>query len=192
MPGYSKPFEELFQELWSLMSSGKNLRTKIGITDNLIEKMKDSPEMNHLRLGTWLEGIKIGLRSQPPLVHEIEAAEFFIDQLSKEKNKPKLIMVDCEPKSKLQIKKRTFFNLNWNEQDYNLKYNREDVPKPSNLKQMISVAEKICSNFDFIRVDIFTDGTKCLVGEITNIHANASQRFIPLSGEKTASETIFN
>ena len=91
VPGYNKPFEELFQELWSLMSSGKNLRTKIGITDNLIEKMKDSPEMNHLRLGTWLEGIKIGLRSQPPLVHEIEAAEFFIDQLSKEKNKPKLI-----------------------------------------------------------------------------------------------------
>ena len=108
------------------------------------------------------------------------------------KGKVKLIMVDCEPKNKLQIKKRTFFNLNWNEQDYNLKYNREDVPKPSNLKQMISVAEKICSNFDFIRVDIFTDGTKCLLGEITNIHANASQRFIPLSGEKTASETIFS
>ena len=101
-------------------------------------------------------------------------------------------MVDCEPINKLQIKKRTFFNLNWNEQDYNLKYNREEVPKPSNLKQMISIAEKICSNFNIKRVDIFTDGTKCLVGEITNIHANASQRFIPLSGEKTASETIFN
>jgi len=108
------------------------------------------------------------------------------------KGKVKLIMVDCEPKDKLQIKKRTFFDLKWNEQDYNLRYNREEVPKPSNLKQMISVAEKICSNFDFIRVDIFTDGTKCFVGEITNIHANASQRFIPLSGEKTASETIFN
>ena len=108
------------------------------------------------------------------------------------KGKVKLIMVDCEPKNKLQIKKRTFFNLNWNEQDYNLKYTRDEVPKPSNLEQMISIAEKICSNFDFIRVDIFTDGTKCLVGEITNIHANASQRFIPLSGEKTASEAIFN
>ena len=60
--------------------------------------------------------------------------------------------------------------------------------------KMISITEKICSNFDFIRVDIFTDGTKCFVGEITNIHANASNKFIPLSGsgEKTASETIFN
>ena len=113
------------------------------------------------------------------------------------KGKVKLINVDCEDsepesESKLQIKKRTFFDLKWNEQDYNLGYNREEVPKPSNLKQMISIAEKICSNFNFIRVDMFTDGTKCFVGEITNIHANASQRFIPLSGEKTASETIFS
>ena len=109
------------------------------------------------------------------------------------KGKAKLIMVNFEPRNKLQIKKRIFFDLKWNEQDYNLKVTtREEVPKPLNLEQMISIAEKICSNFNFIRVDMFTDGTKCFVGEMTNIHANASQRFIPLSGEKTASETIFN
>jgi hypothetical protein len=86
-----KPFEELSNELSSLISSGNNLVTKVGITNNLIEKIKNSEEINHLRLGSWLEGIKIGLRSQPPLVPEIKSSEFFVDQLSEEKTKPKLI-----------------------------------------------------------------------------------------------------
>ena len=86
-----KPFEELSNELSSLISSGNNLVTKVGITNNLIEKIKNSEEINHLRLGSWLEGIKIGLRSQPPLVPEIKSLEFFVDQLSEEKTKPKLI-----------------------------------------------------------------------------------------------------
>ena len=85
------PFEEFFKELKSLIASENNLMTKAGITENLIEKIKGSPEINHLRLGSWLEGIKIGLRSQPPLVPEIESSEFFVDQLSEEKTKPKLI-----------------------------------------------------------------------------------------------------
>lgn len=86
-----KPFEELYNELRSLMLSEKNLITKAGITNKLIEKINDSPEINHLRLGSWLEGIRIGLRSQPPLVPEIQSSEFFIDQLIEEKSKPKLI-----------------------------------------------------------------------------------------------------
>ena len=86
-----KPFEELFNELSSLISSENNLVTKVGITNNLIEKIKDSEGINHLRLGSWLEGIKIGLRSQPPLVPKIKSSEFFVDQLVEEKANPKLI-----------------------------------------------------------------------------------------------------
>jgi len=91
MPQIRNPFEEFSKELSSLIVSGNNLMTKAGITENLIEKIKDSEEINHLRLGSWLEGIKIGLRSQPPLVPEIKSSEFFVDQLSEEKTKPKLI-----------------------------------------------------------------------------------------------------
>ena len=108
------------------------------------------------------------------------------------KGKVKLIMVDREPKHSLQIKQRTFFDLKWNEQTFKLAYKAETVPKPSNLEQMISIAEKLSSDFDFIRIDIFTNGTKCFVGEITNIHANASQKFIPTSDEKIVSKIIFN
>ena len=65
--------------------------TKVGITENLIEKIKDSEEITHLRLGSWLEGIKVGLRSKPPLVPEIKSSEFFVDKLSEEKTKPEVI-----------------------------------------------------------------------------------------------------
>ena len=91
MPQIRNPFEEFSKELSSLIASENNLMTNVGITDNLIEKIKGSPEINHLRLGSWLEGIKIGLRSQPPLVPEIESSEFFIDKLSDENANPKLI-----------------------------------------------------------------------------------------------------
>jgi len=91
VPQLKKPFEDFSKELSSLILSGNNLATKIGITNNLIEKIKESDEINHLRLGSWLEGIKIGLRSQPPLVPEIKSSEFFVDQLVEEKANPKLI-----------------------------------------------------------------------------------------------------
>jgi hypothetical protein len=91
VPQLKKPFEDFSKELSSLIASGNNLMAKAGITENLIEIIKDSPEINHLRLGSWLEGIKIGLRSQPPLVPEIKSSEFFVDQLSEEKANPKLI-----------------------------------------------------------------------------------------------------
>ena len=112
--------------------------------------------------------------------------------ITQKKGKVKLIMVDREAKHSLQIKQRIFFDLKWNEQTFKLGYNKETVPKPSNLEQMISIAEKLSSDFDFIRVDIFSNGTKCFVGEITNIHANASQKFIPTSDEKIVSKIIFN
>ena len=91
MPQIRNPFEEFSKELSSLIVSGNNLMTKAGITENLIENIKESDEIIHLRLGSWLEGIKIGLRSQPPLVPEIKSSEFFVDQLVEEKANPKLI-----------------------------------------------------------------------------------------------------
>ena len=65
-----------------LIESENNLVAKVGISENLVEKIKNPSEINHLRLGSWLEGIKIGLRSRPPFVPDLESSEFFIEQLS--------------------------------------------------------------------------------------------------------------
>ena len=91
VPQLNKPFKDFSKELTSLIASDNNLMTKVGITENLIEKIKDSEEITHLRLGSWLEGIKVGVRSQPPLVPEIKSSGFFVDKLSGRGSKPKLI-----------------------------------------------------------------------------------------------------
>jgi len=45
--------------------------------------------------------------------------------------------------------------------------------------------------FSFVRVDLYSNGEKCLVGEITNCSENAGGQFIPKSGEQVASNMSF-
>ena len=56
---------------------------------------------------------------------------------------------------------------------------------------MHDVAEKLSAYFGLVRVDLYSDGETCMVGEITNCAGNAGARFFPRSGERRASEIIF-
>ena len=56
---------------------------------------------------------------------------------------------------------------------------------------MVMVAEKLSMELDFVRIDLYSNGQKCLVGEITNCHAAATQNFVPLNAEEKASKIIF-
>lgn len=104
--------------------------------------------------------------------------------------KPKLISVDV---GKYSGYTRDFFDPEWHRQSFSLHYPRsaDGVVKPDNLDEMLGVASSLAVYFDFIRIDIYSDGDKCMVGEITNCHANAGQRFIPLSGEVEATKALF-
>lgn len=106
------------------------------------------------------------------------------------KGKVKLICIDVGKFSGYQ---RIFYTKDWVKQDFSLKYPlfEGEIEKPKNLEEMIIVAEKLSNELDFIRVDLYSDGENCLVGEITNCHAAASQNFVPLSAEKKASKIIF-
>jgi hypothetical protein len=57
---------------------------------------------------------------------------------------------------------------------------------------MIQVAERLAKYFQFIRIDLYSDGNQCLVGEITNCHGNANRVFYPAEGEIVASKLIFS
>lgn len=89
---------------------------------------------------------------------------------------------------------RKFFDRNWSELPFSLAYPRSEalVPVPDNIEQMITLAEKLSIPFDFVRIDLYSDGEQCLVGEITNCHGNATERFIPPSAEVDASRLIFD
>lgn len=104
--------------------------------------------------------------------------------------KAKLICIDV---GKFTGYQRIFYTKDWVKQDFSLKYPLYDgeLVKPKNLDEMIRVAEKLSSELDFVRVDLYSDGESCLVGEITNCHAAASQSFVPLTAEEKASKIIF-
>lgn len=102
----------------------------------------------------------------------------------------KLICIDVGKFSGYQ---RIFYTKEWKKQDFSLKYPlyEGEIPRPENLDEMIIVAEKLSQELDFVRVDLYSNGIECLVGEITNCHAAASQSFVPISAEKKASKIIF-
>lgn len=54
---------------------------------------------------------------------------------------------------------------------------------PKNFDVLISLAERIASLFEFVRVDMFTDGSKVKIGELTHCPGGAGERIIPSSAE---------
>lgn len=104
--------------------------------------------------------------------------------------KPKLIQVDIDRHIDHTEK---FFDLEWNEMPFSIIVLRSSrqIERPKNLDKMLAVASLLSSNFNFVRIDLYSNGEECLVGEITNCPTNATGFFIPASGEMIASNIIF-
>jgi hypothetical protein len=64
-------------------------------------------------------------------------------------------------------------------------------PRPANLNQLIDLAAKLSDEFNFVRIDLYTDYQTILVGEITNCHQSALARFMPAEGEAIVSRILF-
>jgi hypothetical protein len=105
--------------------------------------------------------------------------------------KPKLIQVDID---RFSNHTRLFFNRQWKKQNFSISYpiNKKAFTKPANLKTMLKLAASLSKNFSLVRVDIYSNGRECLVGEITHCSENAHGRFIPHSSEEMASKIIFS
>lgn len=74
-----------------------------------------------------------------------------------------------------------YYDLEWNriEDDSNTtSYLSKDIPKPSNLEEMVTVAEKLSEGLIFIRVDLYSIKGKIYFGELT---------FFPWGGKKRLS-----
>lgn len=106
------------------------------------------------------------------------------------KGKPRLFCLDF---GKYTNYTRAFLTTEWKKQNYSLGYplHESDIEKPECLEKMLEVAAKLSRDLYFVRVDFYTNGKEFFLGELTHAHASASQRFIPPSAEKQASETVF-
>jgi hypothetical protein len=103
---------------------------------------------------------------------------------------PRLIQVDID---RHVDHSRKFFDTGWNEQDFSILYPRSlaPFPRPASLPKMLSAARVLAAPFSFVRIDLYSDGDRVLVGEVTNCSENAGGVFVPRSAEKQASELMF-
>lgn len=62
----------------------------------------------------------------------------------------------------------TVYTPAWERLDVKLGYpNEASVPKPDSLQELISCAQKLSAPFDFVRVDMYADGTQVRFSELT-------------------------
>jgi hypothetical protein len=104
--------------------------------------------------------------------------------------RPRLIQVDLD---RYTNHRRLFFNDQWQEQEFSLLYPKAErvVEKPETLELMLTASASIAEHFDFVRVDMYAQGSLVYVGEITHCHGSATERFVPQDAEEDASRMIF-
>lgn len=104
--------------------------------------------------------------------------------------KPKLVWVDID---RYTHHTRKVFDTAGNELSFSITKPRSEASfkKPDNFSEMLEVASKLAAQFSFVRIDLYSDGKRILVGEITNCSGNAGERFLPPESEFEASRILF-
>lgn len=154
----------------------------------IVEDGLDKVAVLH-RLGRWLKG-KFGIKRYEWAYSEIKPL-ILIEKLLKDKNgnipndyrfwmfdgKCRLISITS---GRFINKRFTFYDTNWNKLDikrYGVETN--NIKKPTKLKEMISLAEKLSIDFDFVRIDFFVVDENIYCGEISHYPTAGMARFEP-------------
>ena len=106
------------------------------------------------------------------------------------RGEPRMIQVIL---NRFSDKRYLFFDAEWNEQPFSFNFPRYDgsFPRPDTLPLMLELARELSAEFSFLRVDLYTNGSKVAVGELTSVPAGGKCHFIPPEAESSASRLIF-
>lgn len=107
------------------------------------------------------------------------------------KGRPRIIQVDVDRFSRHT---RMYYDIHWVPLPFSIIYDRADVPEaePENLAEILRVCARLSQPFDLVRIDCYTNGRQCFVGEITHCSENAGGVFIPRKAEEEASRILFS
>lgn len=84
--------------------------------------------------------------------------------------------------------RRSLFSRDW--EPFNVSFSRYpmasvDVPRPACLPRMLEIAERLGSEVDFVRVDLYEVGGRIFFGELTNTPAGGLGKFDPREFDAT-------
>ena len=96
-------------------------------------------------------------------------------------------------KNPLINRESIFLDTGWNDLGFTMAAKKlEILPKiPDNFGVMVELSEKLSYPFSFIRVDLYSNGKQCAVGELTNCDGSANAPFNPKWGEDLISQILF-
>lgn len=79
---------------------------------------------------------------------------------------PKYIQIDID---RYDDHKQKYYDLEWNELNWSYGFDKYkgEIEKPKNLNEMIEIAKKLSSRFQFVRVDLYLVENKIYFGELT-------------------------
>lgn len=77
--------------------------------------------------------------------------------------------------------KRNMYDLEWNLQEWveGIYENKEDLERPNNFDEMVSIAKKLCIGFPEVRVDLYNANGKIYFGEMTFSSASGLEYIEP-------------
>ena len=103
---------------------------------------------------------------------------------------PRLIQVDFDRRTRHT---RKMFDADWNDMGFTCNYPvwPGRLERPGNLDAMLDISSKLARHFNYIRVDLYTDGTNIFVGELTNCPGSGLSPFFPPESEAVASGILF-
>ena len=89
---------------------------------------------------------------------------------------------------------RIYFDRDWKEQEFSIKKPKAKIMinRPKNFESMLKLADQLSLDFEFIRVDLYTNENEIYVGELTNWPENGKGYFVPPESEITASRLLFD
>ncbi len=122
------------------------------------------------------------------IVPQILAEEFITDSNSPEltdykffcfNGVVKYIQVDL---NRFSNHRRNIFDVDWKLQEFIIQYKNDPnvlVEKPTKLKEMIQIAEKLSLGIPHVRVDLYFANNNIYFGEMTFCHGGGTENFIP-------------
>ena len=170
---------------------------------NIIVKSKEKENIFNInkKLDRWLKEDYYKIKKEyqyKDVIKKIVCEEFINDskgQLLDYKffcfdGKPEFVKVDFD---RFENHKVNFYNNNWeliNLQETGLKNNPNKFDKPQNFNEMLDIARKLSSKFQFVRVDLYNVDGKIYFGELTFTPASGRHSFTPLTKDKEIAERI--
>jgi hypothetical protein len=94
--------------------------------------------------------------------------------------------------------KRSYYDASWSKLPFQFCKKKDGYPifesleiqKPSTLAEMISVAEKLSKDFDYVRIDLYEVNGNVYFGEITFSHGSGFEVFFPQEYDKYYGEML--